>query len=131
MKSERTKNCKKLGILFTCLSWDLCFGLAITFVVIAIVSPHSEQTEIQKRALSLVYAIGVSLIPMIVLAFIAKDKIRPTVWMLNIIMSNILFNQTIMYIIFAIWVIDEYLIHSLAKKYRTKYVINKEIDKRE
>lgn len=130
MKSERTKNCKKLGILFTALSWALCFGICITFVIIALARPQKEQTELQKQAISLAITVGVSLIPMIVLAFIAKDKIRPTVWMANIIMANVLFSSTVMYIIFFVWIIDEYIITALGKSYRSKYVINKEIDRR-
>lgn len=50
--------------------------------------------------------------------------------MINIILSAYLFEDYIMYIIFGIWIIDNYLITPLAAHYRTKYSINREIDKR-
>ena len=60
-----------------------------------------------------------------------KDKIRPVCWMVDVIMANIVFGGIAIYIIFAIWLIDEYIISPLARGFHNKYVINKEIDKRE
>lgn len=128
--TKYTKSCRNKGIIFTLISWLLCFGIAIVFIAITLSKPKGETTEISQKAMSLVTAIGVSLLPMIVLAIIAKDKIRPTVWMIDVIMANILFSSTVMYIIFAIWLVDEYIISALAKRYRAKYLINSEIDKR-
>lgn len=125
-----TKKCRNKGIIFTLISWLLCFGIAIVFIAITLSKPKGETNEISQKAMSLVTAIGVSLLPMIVLAIVAKDKIRPTVWMIDVIMANILFNSTVMYIIFAVWLVDEYVISALAKRYRAKYLINQEIDKR-
>ena len=123
-------NCRNKSIIFTLISWLLCFGIAIVFVVITLSKPKGETTEVSQKAMSLVTAISVSLLPMIILAIVAKDKIRPTVWMIDVIMANILFNSTAMYIIFAVWLVDEYVISALAKRYRAKYLINQEIDKR-
>lgn len=128
--TKYTKNCRNKSIIFTLISWLLCFGIAITFIVITLSKPKGETTEISQKAMSLVTAIGVSLLPMIILAIVAKDKIRPTVWMIDVIMANILFNSTVMYVIFAVWLVDEYVISALAKRYRSKYLINQEIDKR-
>ena len=86
--------------------------------------------SLKEKLGTVIYGIGLSLIPMIVLAILVKDKIRPTVWMIDIILANYLFGSTVMYITFAIWLISEYIIGPLAKHYRELYVINKEIDRR-
>lgn len=134
MKTERTIKCKKLGILFTILSWLLCFGLAVGFVIAFVAMNGSGGGEnsatLEEKFGTVIYGFGLSLIPMLVLAIIVKDKIRPTVWMIDIILANYLFGSWMMYIVFAIWVIDQYVIAPLGKHYRQLYTINKEIDRR-
>lgn len=134
MKTERTIKCKKLGILFTILSWLLCFGLAVGFVIAYIAmngNGNGEDSATMKEKFgTIVYGFGLSLIPMLVLAIIVKDKIRPTVWMLDVILANYLFGSWMMYIVFAIWIVDQYIIGPLGKHYRQLYIINKEIDRR-
>lgn len=134
MKTERTIKCKKLGILFTILSWLLCFGLAVGFVIAFVAMNGSGSGEnsatMEEKFGTIIYGFGLSLIPMLVLAIVVKDKIRPTVWMIDIILANYLFGSWMMYIVFAIWVIDQYVIAPLGKHYRQLYTINKEIDRR-
>ena len=134
MKTERTIKCKRLGILFTALSWVLCFGLAVAFVISFLAmngSGSGEQSETMKEKFgTIIYGFGLSLIPMLVLSIIVKDKIRPTVWMIDVILANYLFGSWLMYIVFAIWLIDQYVIGPLGKHYRQLYTINKEIDRR-
>ena len=134
MKTERTIKCKKLGILFTILSWLLCFGLAVGFVIAFVAMNGSGGGEnsatMEEKFGTIVYGFGLSLIPMLVLAIVVKDKIRPTVWMLDIILANYLFGSWMMYIVFAIWIVDQYVIGPLGKHYRQLYTINKEIDRR-
>lgn len=134
MKTERTIKCKKLGILFTILSWLLCFGLAVGFVIAFVAMNGSGGGEnsatMEEKFGTIVYGFGLSLIPMLVLAIVVKDKIRPTVWMIDIILANYLFGSWMMYIVFAIWIIDQYVIGPLGKHYRQLYTINKEIDRR-
>ena len=134
MKTERTIKCKKLGILFTILSWLLCFGLAVGFVIAFVAMNGSGGGEnsatLEEKFGTIIYGFGLSLIPMLVLAIIVKDKIRPTVWMIDIILANYLFGSWMMYIVFAIWVIDQYVIAPLGKHYKQLYTINKEIDRR-
>ena len=134
MKTERTIKCKKLGILFTILSWLLCFGLAVGFVIAFVAMNGSGSGEdsatMEEKFGTIIYGFGLSLIPMLVLAIIVKDKIRPTVWMIDIILANYLFGSWMMYIVFAIWVIDQYVIDPVGKHYRQLYTINKEIDRR-
>lgn len=134
MKTERTIKCKRLGILFTALSWVLCFGLAVAFVIAFLAmngSGNGEQSATMKEKFgTIIYGFGLSLIPMLVLAIIVKDKIRPTVWMIDVILANYLFGSWLMYVVFAIWLIDQYVIGPLGKHYRQLYTINKEIDRR-
>lgn len=134
MKTERTIKCKKLGILFTILSWLLCFGLAVGFIIAFVAMNGSGGGEnsatMEEKLGTIICGFGLALIPMLVLAIVVKDKIRPTVWMIDIILANYLFGSRMMYIVFAIWVIDQYVIAPLGKHYRQLYTINKEIDRR-
>ena len=83
MKTERTIKCKKLGILFTVLNWILCFGLAVTFIISYLAMSGSGQGEdsvtMKEKLGTIIYGFGLSLIPMIILSIVVKDKIRPTV----------------------------------------------------
>lgn len=134
MKTERTIKCKRLGILFTALSWLLCFGLAVAFVIAFLAmngSGNGEQSATMKEKFgTIIYGFGLSLVPMLVLAIVVKDKIRPTVWMIDVILANYLFGSWLMYIVFAVWLLDQYVIGPLGKHYRQLYTINTEIDRR-
>ena len=130
MKSERTKKCKRLATLFTVISWFLCFGLAIVYVIVFATGMDPAQPSIKEKLGVVIYGIGLSLIPMLVLAILVKDKVRPTVWMLDVILANYLFGSVVMYVTFGIWVLDEYVIGTLGRHYRQLYTINKEIDRR-
>ena len=130
MKTERTIKCKRLGIAFSIINWIMCFGLAIGFIIAFASGIEPSNETLKERLGIIIYGIGLSLIPLIVLAILVKDKIRPTVWMIDIILSNYLFGATIMYVTFAIWLVSEYVVGPLARHYRQLYVINKEIDRR-
>lgn len=134
-KSKRTVDCKKVAIAMYVLNWVLCFGLAIALVIAFLVTkdqaPTEDQETLQQKLGTIIYGIGLSLIPMVVLAIIVKDKIRPTVWMIDIILANYLFGEIAMYIVFAIWLVSEYVVGPVGKHYKSLYTINKEIDRRE
>ena len=123
----RTKKFKKLDIIFHILSWVLCFGTA-AFLVLLKVCGAEEGTPLKETIGSVVYGWLVSNIPLVALSIIVKDKIRPVCWMVDVIMSNIVFGGIAIYIVFGIWVVDEYVISPLARSFHDKYVINKEID---
>ena len=134
-KSKRTVDCKKVAIAMYVLNWVLCFGLAIALVIAFLITkdqaPTEDQETLQQKLGTIIYGIGLSLIPMVVLAIIVKDKIRPTVWMIDIILANYLFGEIAMYIVFAIWLLSEYVVGPVGKHYKSLYTINKEIDRRE
>lgn len=134
-KSKRTVDCKKVAVAMYVLNWVLCFGLAIALVIAFLITkdqaPTEDQETLQQKLGTIIYGIGLSLIPMVVLAIVVKDKIRPTVWMIDIILANYLFGELAMYIVFAIWLVSEYVVGPVGKHYKSLYTINKEIDRRE
>ena len=134
-KSKRTVDCKKVAIAMYILNWVLCFGLAIALVIAFLITkdqaPTEDQETLQQKLGTIIYGIGLSLIPMVVLAIVVKDKIRPTVWMIDIILANYLFGEIAMYIVFAIWLVSEYVVGPVGKHYKSLYTINKEIERRE
>ena len=134
-KSKRTVDCKKVAVAMYVLNWVLCFGLAIALVIAFLITkdqaPTEDQETLQQKLGTIIYGIGLSLIPMVVLAIIVKDKIRPTVWMIDIILANYLFGEIAMYIVFAIWLVSEYVVGPVGKHCKSLYTINKEIDRRE
>lgn len=123
----RTKKFKKLDIIFHILSWVLCFGTAALLVLLKVCGAE-EGTPLKETIGSVVYGWLVSNIPLVALSIIVKDKIRPVCWMVDVIMSNIVFGGIAIYIVFGIWIVDEYIISPLARSFHNKYVINKEID---
>ena len=125
----RTKKFKNLDIIFHILSWVLCFGTA-AFLVLLKICGAEEGTPLKETIGSVVYGWLVSNIPLVALSIIVKDKIRPVVWMVDVIMSNIVFGGIAIYIVFGIWLVDEYVISPLARSFHNKYVINKEMDRR-
>lgn len=130
MKTNRTIKCKRLGVTFSVINWLLCFGLAIGYIVAFFALKGEGNGELKQKLGTIVYGFGLSLVPMVVLAVIVKDKIRPTLWMVNIILANYLFGNYCMYATFGVWLLSEYVFSPLAKHYKQLYVINKEIDRR-
>ena len=134
-KTKRTRDCKKVAIAMYVLNWVLCLGLALALVVAFLITkahaPSEMQETLQQKLGTIIYGIGLSLIPMVVLAILVKDKIRPTVWMIDIILSNYLFGNIAMYCVFGIWLISEYVVGPVGRHFKSLYTINKEIDRRE
>lgn len=134
-RTKRTTDCKRVAVAMYILNWVMCFGLAIALVVAFLITKESAPTEaqetLQQKLGTIIYGIGLSLIPMVVLAIVVKDKIRPTVWMVDIILANYLFGSIVMYIVFGIWLVSEYVVGPVGKYYKNLYTINKEIDRRD
>lgn len=135
MKSERTKKLKKTYKLFSFLSWFLAFGTAAGFVIYLLFSKSAPSqgnaSEVNKILANYVFSIAITVLPMIVLALIVKDKIKPLIWVANIILANIVIGDVAMYIVFALYLSETYIFTPLASTYKTKYIVNKEIDLRE
>ena len=144
--TEITTSYRKKYRIVKALSWLLCYGLAVFMIVFAIASYSTPDSKLMEeltvkfgtvpmgyieKLKSIAISAAVSVIPMVILSIVVKDKIRPLVWMINIILSNILIGEVMMYIVFATWFFSEYILIPLVNSLENKYIINKEIDKRE
>lgn len=140
-----TKNYKKQAIILYIISWILCFGLLCLFISIGysryVANAGDTMVDFEQkfgslaaeyvgRLKTIVITAFIGLLPMLILSIIVKDKIKPTVWMLDIILANLLVDSWLMYVVFGIWLVDNYILRPLAKKRQVQYQINKEIDKR-
>ena len=134
-KSKRTKDCKKLSIVFFVCSFVCFIGVAL-FAIIAAFSKvggtEKEGMEIISEALKTrLVSLSITMIIGIVLALIIKDKIRTTIYMLALVVISILYKEVGMYVVLGVWALDEYVFTALHKHYKQLTTINKEIDKRE
>lgn len=126
--SAQTKKYKWGRMLFI-LNWVLCFGTAIGFII-SMMAGAEGNPSLKEKFGTVLYGLGASLVPMVVLAVIVKDKIKPTVWMIDIVLANYLYDSIGMYIVLVIWFIAEYIIMPISKRFSTLYLVNREIDKR-
>ena len=144
--TEITTSYRKKYRIVKALNWLLCYGLAVFMIAFAIASYSTPDSKLMEeltvkfgtvpmgyveKMKSIAISAAASVIPMIILSITVKDKIRPLIWMINIILSNILIGEIMMYIVFATWFFSEYILIPLVNSLENKYVINKEIDKRE
>lgn len=132
--SQRTKDVKKLSFIFWLISTLMTVGVVL-FVVISTFTKLSGSDKTGADILSetlkaQIISLSITAIICLFLIFIIKDKVRNTLYMLSIIITAILYKEVGMYIVGAIWLIDEYVIHALFKHYQALITINKEIDRR-
>lgn len=134
--SERTKLCKKRYIIFSTISFILWIGAAIFCVCSAFTKAFGTATDeagmpiLSDQFKALLLSIGTTLIIALILTIFMSNKIRTTIWMGAVILGTICYGQVAMYIMFSLWFIDEYVFHLLAKHYKLKLSMNKEIDLR-
>lgn len=132
-KSERTKKVAKLSKLFFFLSL-CCFVGVVIFTVIACFSRLGGEKEQGMKIISdelqaLLISTSITIVIVALLAFFIKNKIRPTVYMLALIVNGILFKEAGMYAILGVYAVDE-IFSSIRKHYHNLAIINKEIDLR-
>lgn len=128
--TKQTKKYKSKYIFSSILSWLFCFGTT-AFLIIFMLAGKKYGTPMRELVGSVVYTFIVTNIPLILLALLVKDKIKPVCWMLNVIMANMVFGGAAIYVVFALWCCDNYILAFLKDLYKDKYRINKEIDNRE
>ena len=132
--SQRTKDVKKLSFIFWLISTLMTVGVVL-FVVISTFTKLSGSDKTGADILSetlkaQIISLSITAIICLFLIFIIKDKVRNTLYMLSLIITAILYKEVGMYIVGAIWLIDEYVIHALFKHHQAHITINKEIDRR-
>ena len=109
----------------------ICFIIAgILIILIAGQSSGGMLKKIEYVLGPVLWSYILSLVILIVLAIITKDKIKPLVWTANLILSNIIWGSTGLYIMFIASTVDNYIITPLYNTIKIKYITNKEIDRR-
>ena len=140
-KSERQKSLRKKVIAFGVISYGIWLITSIVMVTLAVMHclPTPEPTEIgdsvhgilnvfsdeiKAKIMSLAVTVTIGLIGTIII----KEKMRAFMWMACVVIAALLYNQNGMYIIFGIWLVDEYVFRQLYIMYKNKWKIRKEID---
>lgn len=92
--SAITQKYKKRAIWLTILSWLLCFGTAIALIIIAVNRYSGNESEVMlelsgrfgdkaqeylEKIKTIMMTSLVSMVPMVILSIIVKDKIRPLI----------------------------------------------------
>ena len=129
MKSQRTKHCRTLSIIFSILHLLCLLGPFIYFIPYAL----TVGEPVEKLSLTLFTVVGATLL---VLGFMTDLKHRQglhkTIFWLLVLGITICLNsvQTFVYIIAAVSIIDELVFCKLKNRYGELYRTNKEIDRR-
>ena len=130
MKSKRTKNLQFVTFLLGLMRW-ICFVIAVILVSIIIGQSNGGMLEKIKHILGpVLWSYVLSILVFVALAIITKDKIKPLVWTANLILSNIIWGSNVLYLMFFLSLIDTYIITPIYGTVKTKYLANKEIDRR-
>lgn len=128
-----TKKYRRRYILFFIISSILWLGCCLTLIIIGINkgfdlkgAEESLGTQLLDVFMPMIISYGIGLVVFI----FVKEKMRNTIWMANVLMSVVLFQDIGTYIILGLWMVDEFIIRPIYKHSYNKMVINKEIDKR-
>ena len=126
-----TKKCKVTRNIFGILSWFLCFGAAAFFIIFAFASGMiGGDGSLVTKIGTILYSFILSILPLVTIAVIVKNKVKPLVFTADVIIANVIFGSIGLYTMFVVWLLDTYVITPLYNKYKERYAINKEIDKR-
>lgn len=131
--TQRTKSLKTwntiLIILISAL-WLATLGFMIVYGFVLNSKP-SEGDGVGKQIVEVLYPSCVAYIVAIALYIFVTKKIKTMGWMAAVILASYFIGNTAMYIVFGLWILDEYILTPIQKRVREKYIINKEIDLRE
>lgn len=131
--SQLTKNYRKRYTIFLICSIVLWLGTCAVLLFVGWLNkmPESkEASEISEKFMAVFGSLIVSFGIGIVVTIFIKEKARNTVWTANLVLSVYLFGVKGMWLILAIWALDEFVLTNLIKYNHNRLVINKEIDKR-
>ena len=122
--TKETKHYKRLTCIFSLLSILATLVPITIYIIIAFVNGTIGEKV----------SLGICLVTVLIFTIInvlIKHRIRCTIWILLLGIHACVENIKTLLIIMAITTaIDEFIFEPLAKKYKNKYIINKEIDKR-
>lgn len=129
MESERTKQCKRLSILFLVLHVLCLFGPLLYFIPYAYIVGEVGRKLV--LSLFLIVALCLSVIAIISDAKTRGGLVKSIMWTLIIGISICLQEvKVFIYIMAIVSVIDELVIVRLRALYKDAYASNKEIDRR-
>lgn len=124
-KSETTKKYRKLGLIFSLLSFLLLVGPVFYYVGVGFMT-----TGVVVQKLALVSAVLVSVILTGICA-INKVVFRSKIWIIVLALFFVIDHFLVMIFVFGgTQILDELVVSPLAKYFRSKASINAEIDKR-
>lgn len=124
MTSDVTKGYRKKYWTCTILSWVVTFVPLVVFVIWGFI----EGTPHQKLALGLMITLAAILV---VINILMKLSLRCMPWIILLGVYICLKNVTFLLILMACTtMLDELVLEPLAKSFKNKLTINKEIDKR-
>lgn len=124
-KSKTTKKYATLAIIFTILSFLLLVGPTLFYVIAGLTT---ATLTIQKVAL--VSTVAVSLL-LTMLCAVNKWVFRSKIWLIVLALFFVIDKFLVMIMVFGITqILDELVISPLARYFRNKTSINREIDKR-
>jgi len=124
-KSKTTKKFATLAIIFTILSFLLLVGPTLFYVIAGLTT---ATLTIQKVAL--VSTVAVSLL-LTMLCAVNKWVFRSKIWLIVLALFFVIDKFLVMILIFGITqILDELVVSPLARYFRNKTSINREIDKR-
>lgn len=126
-----TKRYKVQSVTLAMISWFCCFGVACIFIVYAFASGLiGANGNLETKLGTILYGFILSVLPLVAIAVLVKNKVKPLVYMADVIVANAIFGDAGLYTMFIIWIIDTYLITYFAARAHRLYEINREIDKR-
>ena len=124
-KSKTTKKYAKLAVIFTLLSFLCVFAPALIYVGIGLAT---ATLVVQKFALTATIAM---VLVFTMVSAVTKWVFRSKIWLIILALFFVLDKFLVMVFVFAITQIaDELIIAPLARHFRNKASINREIDKR-
>lgn len=124
-KTKTTKKYATLAIIFTILSFLLLVGPTLFYVIAGLTT---ATLTIQKVAL--VSTVAVSLL-LTMLCAVNKWVFRSKIWLIVLALFFVIDKFLVMILVFGITqILDELVISPLARYFRNKTSINREIDKR-
>ena len=125
MTSDITKKSKSLYIAFSTVSFLLTFGPLIYFICLGYANSNLTQEKV-ALTVTIVFALVLTIINVLF-----KYSIRSTIWLILLGIYVCIDNIVPLLIMLAVGsILDEFLVTPLAKMFKSKYKINKEIDKR-
>ena len=132
MRSDRTKTCIKRRWKYQFFSWFLCFGVFLGLLIYGFITKWNggNNSEVAYHIKALLTIAFMAMLPMALLSLLCKDKIKPTIRMMNVILAAYLVANWFMYIVGAFMLFDTYVLSGLIERYKAAIIANKEIDKR-